>query len=100
MCCISHSSQVHGVCKLSKGVLFVQVINGDVEWYWFQYQSLGTALLTGLQVIPALLITALPARQFNQFSLHFAAHLSSLHFIDLSVRMLWETVLKAWWKSR
>lgn len=35
------------------------------------------------------------AQQFCQFSIHLTAHLFKLYFISLSMRMLWEIVLKA-----
>lgn len=61
MWCINYSFQVHGVCSVSEGVLcpIVQVTNRDVKWHYSQYQSLGTALLMGCQVIFVSVITDL-----------------------------------------
>ena len=54
-----------------------------------------TPLVTGLQLDLMQLITTLWAWQLNYLSVHFTAHLSSLYFISLFVRILWETMSKS-----
>lgn len=49
---------------------------------------------TGLQLDIFPLFITLRAQQFSQFLIYFSVHLSSPCFMSLSVKMLWEAVLK------
>lgn len=65
------------LCRVAEGV-YCPIINGNVEQ-------------TTLQLDHELLITTFWAQKFSQFLMRFFLHLSSLSFINLSVRKLGQT---------
>jgi len=60
----------------------------------------GMLLITGPQLGFVSLNTTLRACPFSQFSVNFTVCLSTLYFISLSMRILWETVSEGLLKSR
>ena len=67
-------------------------INEGVEQYWHKVINVWVSpVATVLQLDFVLLITTLSAQQLSQFLNHFTVQQSSLSFINLSIRMLWET---------
>lgn len=76
----------------------MQLINEVVKQYWPKDQPQGKPLEAGLQLDFMLLITTVWAWQFRQPT-SLPTYLN-LYFVSLSMRVLWETVLKALLKSR
>lgn len=57
-------------------------------------------LVAGLQLDFVPLIKALAAPKLSQHSVHFTGHFSSLYFMSLSMKELWEAMLEVLYKSR
>ena len=81
------------ICKLAEGALCpsARPLLFDMFVICPGLDLQGDPLGTGLQLDFMLLIAALGAWQFSQFSVHLTVHLSSPYFISLSLRVLRET---------
>lgn len=71
----------------------IQVIDEHVKQHYPNVHPWGTSLVTALQLDVVMLIRTIWA-QFSQFSTHLTAHLSSLYFTGLPLKMFWESLLR------
>lgn len=78
----------------------IWVMNEKTKQCWTEYWPLGTSLLTGLQLDLVQLITTLWTRSFVPFSFLLTVYLCSPYFINLSLKVLWEVVMKVLLKLR
>lgn len=87
---VSHTSPsfLPSLYLLSAHWYIFQVINEDIEQYWYRINRWGTPLTTGLQLDFVLLI--IPLSSAVHFSVHLTIHSSSPHFISFSLRTLQE----------
>ena len=93
---MSHLHQYCVIFKLTEGMICptIQILNEHVKHDW------STLLVRGLQLDFVPLITILCSHPFSQFSIYFTVCSSSPYVIIFSMRMSWDTVLKAFVKPR
>jgi len=93
--CISH--QLCIINKLAEGdfVTSSKLLIKMLKYTAPSIKPWNTPLVIGLQLDFALLTTIFYVWSFGQFSICLTLHLSNLHFLNMSMRMLWRTVSKA-----